>query len=152
VSTPGRHDPDFARRTTAFLAAQRDIYRRLLDALDSASPSDAPADAERLATLIAAVSDHLRPLADQTPTLAALMRRLGTASRDPGPGLEAVGRLAEEVGALAAEARRRLESVVGDLRAEQTRTMAEIQELDRAMPAGYLPGGPFPALLYDRTG
>ena len=56
------------------------------------------------------------------------------------------------MGHLAAEAHRGVEQLLADLRAEQARTLEELNQLDQATPAAYLTGAASPTVLLDRTG
>lgn len=144
-------EESFARRATGYLAAQREVYAQVIDTLGEEREAQAASESGRLQSLVIAAGALLRPLADQAPDLSALVSRLRKTTC-AGPRVESARGLLREVGMLAAEAHRSVELLLDDLRAEQARTLEEINELDRATPTAYLTGAASPALLLDRTG
>lgn len=141
---PADVDERFTRRATAFLSGQQAIYARLLEAMEQPEHAEAPQ------LLAAATAPLLRSLADQAVDLPGVVGPLRSGLSE-GPRAETCRALMADVAAAAAEAYRRLETVLERLRAEQARARDEINELDRATPAAYL-GGSIPALVLDRTG
>jgi hypothetical protein len=140
-----------AREATGLLIRQGAAYAELLGKLqveESAEPSVEPDRIQHLATITGRL---LHPLAEQTAALSALASRL----RRPGcagPRTDATRSLFVGVAAQVAEAGARFDRLIVTLRADQRRTLAEVNTLERDTPPAYQSPATGSALLVDRTG
>jgi hypothetical protein len=140
-----------AHEATGLLIAQRAAYGELLEELRVEESAEHAARPERLQRLATTAERLLQPLAAQTAALSALARRL----RRPGctgPRADLTRGLLAEVGVLAADAGARFDRLIVTLRADQRRTLAEANTLERDTPPAYQSLATGSALLVDRTG
>ncbi len=143
-------DESAARQATDLLLGQRAVYEEVLLELQGAETQPA-VEPDRLREMAATAGRALQPLMRQTAALSALAARL----RRPGcagPRVDAARTLLAEVGTHAAETGARFDHLISVLRADQSRTLAEINDLERATPAAYHLPAAGPAILVDLTG
>lgn len=143
-------DVSSARQATELLQSQRAAYEALLRELETADREIAvePAGPRAIATNAERILRSLERQAPELSALAARLRRPGCA----GPRAEAVRTLFAEVGGQAANARGRLDRLVGSLQVDQTRTLAEMRHLELGAAAAYPQRSGCVSILVDRTG
>jgi hypothetical protein len=142
-------DESASRDAATLLAGQRAAYSALLLELEAHAPVQTNLDELRELTI--ATSRILHPLAGQREALTALAGRL----RRPGcsgPRADATRVLFDEVGKQASSAGARLEQLIGALREDQGKTLADIKDLGRGTPSPYQGHSVGTAALVDRTG